>query len=56
MGVADNLVEEFGSKGQQIEAAEKKDMAGASQMKLFEELRLSEEEFPPDPLLSGQWA
>jgi len=50
------LVEEFGTKGEELEQEKKKDMAGASEYKLFEELKLSPEEFPPDPLLRGTWA
>jgi len=56
IGAADDLVEEFGTKGEELEQEKKKDMAGASEYKLFEELKLSPEEFPPDPLLRGTWA
>lgn len=56
IGASDDLVEEFGRRGQELEELEKKDMAGATKNKLFEELRLSPEEFPPEPLLKGTWA
>ena len=55
VGVADDLVDEFGRSGQQLEQEEKKDVQQGGG-NLFKELRISKEEFPPEPLFQGTWA
>lgn len=55
IGASDDLVEEFGEIGEEIEELEKMDVKRMTENRLFEELHLKRKENPPQPLLQGTW-
>jgi len=55
IGAAEDVVEELGKTGEEIEEFEKMDIKRLSDNKLFEELHMTKKEHPPEPLLKGKW-
>jgi hypothetical protein len=56
IAASDDLIEEFGKTGEEIEAEEKKDARKVNRETLFKELRLKHKEIGPiEPLLKGRW-
>jgi len=51
VGASDNLVEELGKAGEELEEDERVDAKKLSDAQLFEELRMGKEDHPPEPLL-----
>jgi len=55
IGAAEDVVEELGKTGEEIEELEKMDAKRLSDDKLFQELHMTKKEHPPEPLLTGEW-
>lgn len=55
IGASENIVEEFGKTGEELEEMELRDAKRLSDDKLFTELHMDKKKNPPEPLLKGIW-
>jgi len=51
----EDIVQEFGDKGEELEKDEIEDLKKLTDSSLFEELHLGKKVHPPEPLLQGTW-
>jgi len=55
IAASENIAQEFGTTGIQLEEEEKVDVKRLKDDQVFSDLHLSKKQFPPQPLITGEW-